>query len=135
VVGWLVVIMSLAVIGVHGMLSGTASMDFGGKKNVGIAVGIIDGFVYLGTAAMSFTYAIILPQEQFDEAGKLTWVNAAYAAAVGADACLIEGIADMRALDIKALFSKGKPTVLDVRIDPEEVPPINSRVRVLTGNN
>ena len=68
---WLVIIMSMAVIGVHGMLSGTASMDFGGKKNVGIAVGIIDGFVYLGTAVMSFTYGIILPQEQFDEAGKL----------------------------------------------------------------
>ena len=38
--GWLVVFMSMAVIGVHGMLSGTASMDFGGKKNVGVAVGI-----------------------------------------------------------------------------------------------
>jgi len=71
VVGWLVILMSMCVIGVHGMLSGTASMDFGGKKNVGVAVGIIDGFVYLGTAAMSFTYALILPQEQFDAAGKL----------------------------------------------------------------
>jgi len=47
-------------------------MDFGGKKNVGIAVGIIDGFVYLGTGVMSFTYGRILPQEEFDEAGKLT---------------------------------------------------------------
>lgn len=63
-VGGLVILMSMAVIGVHGMLSGTASMDFGGKKNVGIAVGIIDGFVYLGTAVMSLTYAFILPQEQ-----------------------------------------------------------------------
>ncbi|MBL4632974.1 MAG: MFS transporter [Kofleriaceae bacterium] len=70
-VGWLVVFMSMAIIGVHGMLSGTASMDFGGRKNVGVAVGIIDGFVYLGTGVMSLTYAIILPKEQFDEAGKL----------------------------------------------------------------
>ncbi len=69
---WLVILMSMAVIGVHGMLSGTASMDFGGKKNVGVAVGIIDGFVYLGTGAMSLTYSIVLPKEQFDEAGKLT---------------------------------------------------------------
>ncbi len=66
VVGWLVVVMSMAVIGVHGMLSGTASMDFGGRKNVGTAVGIIDGFVYLGTAVMSFTYAMVLPKEQFE---------------------------------------------------------------------
>ena len=55
IVGWLVLLMSMAVIGVHGMLSGTASMDFGGSKNAGIAVGLIDGFVYLGTAAMSFS--------------------------------------------------------------------------------
>ena len=59
----------MAVIGVHGMLSGTASMDFGGAKNAGIAVGIIDGFVYLGTGLMSFTYAVILPKEQLDAAG------------------------------------------------------------------
>ncbi len=72
IVGWLVIGMSMCVIGVHGMLSGTASMDFGGKKNVGIAVGVIDGFVYLGTAVMSGTYAIILPREQFDAEGALT---------------------------------------------------------------
>jgi len=71
VVGPLVVIMSMAVIGVHGMLSGTASMDFGGRRNVGIAVGIIDGFVYLGTAVMSFTYAILLPKEQLDSSGNI----------------------------------------------------------------
>jgi MFS transporter, OPA family, glycerol-3-phosphate transporter len=70
-VGWMVIAMSMAVIGVHGMLSGTASMDFGGAKNVGVAVGIIDGFVYLGTGVMSFTYAMILPQEELNEAGEL----------------------------------------------------------------
>jgi OPA family glycerol-3-phosphate transporter-like MFS transporter len=71
VIGIMVLAMSMAVIGVHGMLSGTASMDFGGTRNVGIAVGIIDGFVYLGTAVMSFTYAIVLPKEQLDAAGKI----------------------------------------------------------------
>ena len=65
-VAMLVVLMSLAVIGVHGMLSGTASMDFGGAKNAGTAVGIIDGFVYLGTALMSGTYFFILPRESGD---------------------------------------------------------------------
>ena len=47
-------------------------MDFGGRKNVGIAVGIIDGFVYLGTGVMSLTYAYVLPQEQLDSSGQLT---------------------------------------------------------------
>jgi OPA family glycerol-3-phosphate transporter-like MFS transporter len=71
IVGWMMIAMSMAVIGVHGMLSGTASMDFGGAKNVGVAVGIIDGFVYLGTAVMSFTYGMILPQEELTEAHEL----------------------------------------------------------------
>ncbi len=62
-VGWIVVFLSMAVIGVHGMLSGTASMDFGGKKNVGIAVGIIDGMVYLGTGTMAVTYGLLLPDD------------------------------------------------------------------------
>ncbi len=66
IVGPLVLLMSMSVIGVHGMLSGTASMDFGGKKNVGVAVGIIDGFVYLGTGIMSVTYAWLLPKEELD---------------------------------------------------------------------
>ncbi len=59
--GWTVIFMSLCVIGVHGMLSGTASMDFGGKKNAGLAVGIIDGAVYAGTAVQSLLLAKILP--------------------------------------------------------------------------
>jgi len=71
VVGWLVIFMSMAVIGVHGMLSGTASMDFGGRKNVGVAVGIIDGFVYMGTAVMALTYGIILPDEELNAAGEI----------------------------------------------------------------
>ena len=70
-VGYLVVFLSLAVIGVHGMLSGTASMDFGGSKNAGIAVGIIDGFVYLGTGVMSITYGLVLPADKLDESGRL----------------------------------------------------------------
>jgi MFS transporter, OPA family, glycerol-3-phosphate transporter len=45
----LMFMMSVAVIGSHGLLSGTATMDFGGRKAAGTAVGVIDGFVYLGT--------------------------------------------------------------------------------------
>lgn len=58
---WSVVFMSLCVIGVHGMLSGTASADFGGTKNAGVVTGIIDGFVYLGSAAQGLYYSRALP--------------------------------------------------------------------------
>ena len=71
IVGPLVIIMSMAVIGVHGMLSGTASMDFGGKRNTGVAVGLIDGFVYLGTGTMSLLYGLMLPQEKVDECKRI----------------------------------------------------------------
>jgi OPA family glycerol-3-phosphate transporter-like MFS transporter len=62
VLGWTVVFMSLCVIGVHGMLSGTASADFGGRKGAGMATGIIDGFVYLGGATQAFVYGHSLPK-------------------------------------------------------------------------
>jgi len=71
-IGWVVAIMSMAIIGVHGMLTATASADFAGKKNTGMAVGLIDGFVYLGATAQSFLYGATLPASKIrDEAGCL----------------------------------------------------------------
>ncbi|HVV84946.1 MAG TPA: MFS transporter [Kofleriaceae bacterium] len=62
-VSWTIAVMSMAIIGVHGVLSGTASADFGGRKNAGVAVGIIDGFVYLGTAFQAQVYGHALPEK------------------------------------------------------------------------
>jgi OPA family glycerol-3-phosphate transporter-like MFS transporter len=71
-IGWVVAAMSMAIIGVHGMLTATASADFAGKKNTGMAVGIIDGFVYLGSTAQSFLYGHYLPAAKIrDKAGCL----------------------------------------------------------------
>jgi OPA family glycerol-3-phosphate transporter-like MFS transporter len=74
-IGWVVVFMTLAIIGVHGMLSGTASMDFGGKKNVGVVVGVIDGMVYLGTALEALVLGRVLPKKPLnvDAANWWTW--------------------------------------------------------------
>ena len=58
--GAIVTVMSLAVIGTHGMLSGTATMDFGGRKGAATAVGLIDGFVYLGTGLQSIALGFLL---------------------------------------------------------------------------
>ena len=57
--GFLVFLMSICVIGTHGLLSGTATMDFGGRKSAATAVGIIDGFVYLGTGVQSLALGYI----------------------------------------------------------------------------
>ncbi len=67
-VGWIVIFMTMSIIGVHGMLSGTASQDFGGKKNAGVAVGIIDGFVYLGTGLHAILLGQLLPAKGTPEA-------------------------------------------------------------------
>jgi len=67
-IGWVVAFMSMAIIGVHGMLTATASADFAGKKNTGMAVGIIDGFVYLGSTAQSFIYGAMLPPPKIRDA-------------------------------------------------------------------
>ena len=53
VLGAIVFLMSVCVIGSHGVLSGTASADFGGRRGAATAVGMIDGFVYLGSAVQS----------------------------------------------------------------------------------
>jgi OPA family glycerol-3-phosphate transporter-like MFS transporter len=37
------------IFGVHGLLSGTASMDFGGRRAAATAAGLLDGVQYLGS--------------------------------------------------------------------------------------
>lgn len=53
------------------------------------------------------------------------------ARAFGAHGHTITSPADMAALDIDAICKRAGPTLLDVHIDPEEVPPMNARMRVL----
>ena len=61
--GVLVFLMSVCVIGTHGLLSGTATMDFGGRKGAATAVGMIDGFVYLGTAIQSVSLGYLTTRD------------------------------------------------------------------------
>ena len=46
------IVNSFAISVVHSMLSGTASMDFGGKKAAATATGMFDGMQYIGGAAV-----------------------------------------------------------------------------------
>jgi len=54
---------------------------------------------------------------------------------MGAQAYTIRSVKDFQALDIDQICNANKPTLLDVHIDPEEVPPIGTRVKTLTGMN
>ena len=52
-VGLSALLIVAAVTGVHSLMSGTASADFGGRKATATASGITDGFVYLGSSIQS----------------------------------------------------------------------------------
>lgn len=53
----------MAVIGVHSIMSGTATADFGGKKASATATGIADAFSYLGSAVQSFALGILTTKD------------------------------------------------------------------------
>lgn len=58
---------------------------------------------------------------------------AALAEALGARGLVVRSPDDLARLDLAALCAGPGPTLLDVRVDPEEVPPMNARMRVLAG--
>ena len=70
-IGFVVAFMAMSVIGINGMLSGVASQDFGGRKNAGTATGLIDGFVYFGSAIQGIVYGHTLPESKLMVDGKL----------------------------------------------------------------
>jgi acetolactate synthase-1/2/3 large subunit len=53
------------------------------------------------------------------------------ARALGATGITIKSPDDLQAIDMEMLLNRGGPTLLDVHIDPDEVPPMNARMRVL----
>lgn len=57
---------------------------------------------------------------------------AALARALGAEAHTVRSPQDLAALDFDALCARRGPTLIDALIDPEEVPPMKVRMRVLS---
>ncbi|WP_455211891.1 thiamine pyrophosphate-dependent enzyme, partial [Kaarinaea lacus] len=55
----------------------------------------------------------------------------AIAKAVGAEGYVIESPEDFDAIDIESICKRPGPTLLDVLVDPEEVPPMQMRIRAL----
>ena len=66
---WAVVLLGLTamfIFGVHGMLSGTASMDFGGRKAAATVTGALDGIQYIGSGLTGFGLGWILKTYGWD---------------------------------------------------------------------
>jgi OPA family glycerol-3-phosphate transporter-like MFS transporter len=62
IVGSAAVAITMAIIGVHSLMSGTAAADFGGRKATATCSGIVDGFVYLGTGLQSVSIGYLAKQ-------------------------------------------------------------------------
>ena len=66
---------------------------------------------------------------------KLPKVNfCAMAEAMGAFGSIVDSPEQLNELDVKAICNRNGPTLLDIRIDPDEVPPISMRTNILLGN-
>ncbi len=66
---WAVILLGLTamfIFGVHGMLSGTASMDFGGRKAAATVAGALDGIQYIGSGLTGFGLGWILKTYGWD---------------------------------------------------------------------
>ncbi|WP_016957088.1 thiamine pyrophosphate-binding protein [Catenovulum agarivorans] len=89
-------------------------------------------FIILNDSA----YGMVKFGQRMSQAESIGWelnmVNfAVLARAQGAKGLVIETPEQLEKLDLYSIFSGNKPMVLDVRIDPEEVPPMMDRVKSL----
>ena len=57
---WLIGFNCVWIFGVHGMLSGTASMDFGGTKAAATVTGLLDGVQYVASGLTGFLLGALL---------------------------------------------------------------------------
>lgn len=59
---------------------------------------------------------------------------AGMAEAMGIEGIIIESPEQLDEINFQRLFNKQAPTIIDLRIDPEEVPPMGERIKGLTTN-
>lgn len=62
-VGTGALVIMMAVIAVHSIMSGTATADFGGKRAAATATGVADGFSKLGSSFQEFVLGAIITKE------------------------------------------------------------------------
>lgn len=104
----------------------------GAELTVAVAEGLAVIFVILNDSALGMVKHGQLLSGAERVAYELPKVNyAAIARAMGANAYIIESPQDFADMDFASMCQGSGPTVLDVRIDTDEVPPIQLRVKSL----
>lgn len=92
-------------------------------------------FLVLNDSAMGMVMHGQMLGQQESIGWELNEVNyALMAQAMGVDGIVINSPEQLDALDYNALFQKNSPTLLDVRIDRNEIPPMGDRIKSLAIN-
>lgn len=84
-------------------------------------------------------YGMIMHGQRMAQAEELGYVlnqvnYADMAKSMGIEGIVIETAEEMEAIDFERLFKKDGPTLIDIRIDKEEIPPMGSRIKDLAGS-
>lgn len=150
VTGWLRVVMNFAPMGwaIGGAIgtaaaspegpvvciTGDGSMLMNGQEmSVAVAEGLTVIFVVLNDGALGMVrHGQRLAGAEQIGCGIPPTDFAALARALGGQGHTIRSPEDLAALDIDAICAHKGPTLLDVHVDPEEVPPMEVRMRTLT---
>ncbi|NQZ10010.1 MAG: thiamine pyrophosphate-binding protein [Algicola sp.] len=83
-------------------------------------------------------YGMIMHGQRMAQAEELGYVlnqvnYADMAKSMGIEGIVIETAEELEAIDFERLFKKDGPTLIDIRIDKEEIPPMGSRIKDLAG--
>lgn len=114
-------------------ITGDGSLLMGGQElTVAVAEGLPVIFVVLNDGA----YGMVKHGQTLRGAEQVAYELPAtdfamMAKAMGAEGHTVRSPQDLLELDIEHICRRGGPTLLDVHIDPDEVPPIRSRIKVL----
>ena len=114
-------------------ITGDGSLLMGGQElTVAVAEGLPVIFVVLNDGA----YGMVKHGQRLRGAEQVAYELPAtdfamMAQAMGSDAYAIRSPQDLLELDIEQICRRRGPTLLDVHVDPEEVPPLRARVNVL----
>lgn len=74
ITGIALMMIGAGVIGVHGILSGTATGDFAGIQNTAKSVGIVDGAVYVGTSLQAFLMGLFVTTHGEEAKNPMNWI-------------------------------------------------------------
>jgi len=114
-------------------LTGDGSvLMYGGDITVAVQENLPVIFVILNDSE----YGMVRHGQQLGHAEKIGYklpeINfSEYASSMGVKATIIKSLNDLQALNIKEICSRPGPTILDVRIDKQEVPPMDNRLKAL----